>query len=93
MVEHVSTCKKEDQDQTDCSPDIAVLNQRCNIWPGNAYGSNGTEECGGRENVKHIVDRSMNLGVRTVGEMASDPRANLFRRLWSNERALVVFIK
>ena len=91
MVEHVSTREEEDQDQTDCSPDIAVLNERCNVWPRNAYSSNGTEECSGRENVEHVVDGSMNLGVRAVGEMASDPRANLFCRLWPNERALVVF--
>ena len=89
MIEHVSTCEEKDKDQADGSPDVAVLNQWCYVWPSNTYETNDTEECRGHGNIEHVVDRSMHLGVWAVGEMASDPRAYLFRRLRSNERTLV----
>ena len=89
VVKHVSTCEEKDKDQANGSPDVAVLNQRCHVWPSNTDETNDTEECSGHGNIEHIVHRSVDFGVWAIGEMASDPRAYLFSRLSSNERELV----
>jgi hypothetical protein len=36
MVEHMSTCEEEDKDQADRSPEVAILEDRYQVWPHNA---------------------------------------------------------
>jgi hypothetical protein len=36
MIKHISTCEQEDSNQTNDCPDVPVLDNGKEIWPGNA---------------------------------------------------------
>lgn len=73
MVEHMSTGEKKNGNQTDCSPNIAVLEDGQEVRPSNAQECDCSQNCCSDCNTSQPIDRSCNGWVRSIGELACDP--------------------
>lgn len=73
VVEHVAAREEEHGDQADGGPEVAVLDNRKEVWRGDAEESDHTEHGSGDGDNLHVVDRTNDRWVRSVGEMAAEP--------------------
>ena len=80
-VEHVSAGEKEDGDEADGSPDVAALDDGQDIGPGDKAGCQAARQYHRGDDPLHPVDRPLDGGMGTVGQMAGDPCMDLFGAL------------
>lgn len=76
--------EKQNSNQTDRGPDIAVLDDREEVWPGNADEGYCAKDGRCNGNSSNPVYWSTKLGVWSIMEMASNPGMDLLRCLWSD---------
>jgi hypothetical protein len=89
VVEHVSTCKKKDEDQTDRSPEVAVLQYGINIRPGDTKKGDSSKNSSYSCNPKHIINWANNSWMRAARKVPGEPGLDIFSRLGSG-RVLVI---
>ncbi len=79
VVEHLAACEEKDDDQTDGSPKIPVLDDGRNIWMGDTDEGGDTEGDSSAGDKSKIVDRSGNGRFETLRKVARDPAVDLVR--------------
>lgn len=89
VVEHVSAREEQNGDQTDGSPEVAVLNDRKEIRCGDCEEGEDADDSGSHGDDLHIVDRATDWWVRRVGEMAAKPCVDRFGLVGTVEAVLV----
>jgi hypothetical protein len=79
VVEHVAAGEEQYSDQTECSPEVAVLQDRCDVRPGNGKKGDGTEaEDGDRADLGPVNGTGNGWFGRVGGDLARDPSVDLF---------------
>lgn len=78
MIKHLATGEEEDSDQADSGPNVAVLDDGQQVWPGNADKRDRACDSGSNGYAAEPVHRPVNRGVRTIREMANKPGVDLF---------------
>lgn len=73
MVEHVTASEEQDGDQTDSSPEVAVLNDREVVRRGDEEEGDSAEKSGRDGDDLDIVDRADDRRVRRFGEVTAQP--------------------
>lgn len=82
VVEHVAGGEKEDGDQRESSPEVAVLQERDDVGRGNGKRSDTSKDRGSDGDDLDPVDGARDLGLRDVGrELAGDPGMDLLSSL------------
>lgn len=74
---------REDKDANDGneSPEVSVLRNRLDVWPGND-GKGGTSgDYREADNPSHPIDRSLDRRVRALGKVTGDPGMDLLSDL------------
>ena len=85
MVEHVSAREQQNHDQTDTSPQVAVLNDRHNIRVCHCDEREQSQENSDGDSNFCKVDGTLDLGIISGWEMAKYPAMYTFRRLRTQE--------
>ena len=85
MVEHVSGSEEEDQDETDCSPEVSILNDRHDVGVCHCCKGEEANEDSDGGNSSGIVHWSLDLRVATIRKMSSNPAVDAFCGLRSHE--------
>ena len=76
MVEHVSTCEEQDSDQADGSPEVAVLDNGKKVGRSDCQEGEDTDDGSRDGDNLHIVDRTLDRGMRRVGKVTAQPCVN-----------------
>lgn len=80
VVEHVARYEKQDRDQGDGSPEVAILNDGKNIWESNCHECDATQDGSGGDSNLEVVDRAYEWWMWAIRKSARDPAMNRFRR-------------
>ncbi len=83
VIEHLTAGEEEDGDQAESRPEVAVLNDGQHVRRESREESNGTHENGNPRDNAHIIDRSNQLRLGAVRQVASDPLVELVGRDWT----------
>lgn len=83
VIEHMATREEEDSNQTNSSPNIAVLKNWQKIWPSHKSKRDGPKKGRCNGNATYPVDRSLDRWVWSIWESTSNPRVNLLSGLWA----------
>lgn len=79
VVEHMSAGEEQHGDQAECSPQVAVLEHRRDIWPGDRDKRDATEHEDGHGADLDPVDGAGDGGLGSIGgDLARDPVVDLF---------------
>ena len=78
VVEHVSAGEKQNSDQADGSPEVAVLDDRQKVRRGDSEESEDTDDSGCHGDDLHVVNRALDGWVRRVGKMTAEPCVDRF---------------
>ena len=92
VIEHVSAGEQEHSDQAESGPQIAVLDDRHDVWCSNGEEGDESEEgCRNCDDL-YIIDGSDDGGLRQVGgELASNPCVDLFGGLRATDNLEIFF--
>jgi hypothetical protein len=83
LVEHVTSSTGQDHDDGKRGPDVAVLNNRQNIWPDLGANSHSSEHGNSGSYPQNVVDRTLDGWLRSVRHVAGDPVVDLLCNLGS----------
>lgn len=70
VVVHVSASEKEDSDQADCSPEVAVLDDREDVWGCDREKTDRTGDSDNGRDDLDIVDGAHNRWVRRIWKVS-----------------------
>jgi hypothetical protein len=76
VVEHVSAGEKQDKNQADGGPQVAVLDDGKDVGRGDGEKGEDTNDSGCDCNDLDIVDRTLDRWVRRVGKVTAQPRVD-----------------
>ena len=86
VIEHVPTCKQQDSDQTDSSPQVAVLNDGRDVGVCHCDEREQTQQNGYRHPDPCIVDGSIHRRiVLPTRKVTKKPSMHTFSGLWTEE--------
>lgn len=70
VVEHGTGGEEQDCDERDCSPQVAVLHNRKDVWGGDGEQGQDAERSRCDCNDAHVIDGACNLRLRSFREMS-----------------------
>ena len=91
VVEHVSAGEKQDKNQADGGPQVAVLDDGKDVGRGDSEECEDTDDgsCDGDD--LDIVDRALDRWVRRIGKVTAQPRVNRLSLVGTDAIGMLVF--
>lgn len=82
VVEHVAASEQQHGNETDGSPEVAVLNERNHVWPSNEDSCDATQNSSSHRDDLDPVDGAGHGGLgHAIGDVARDPGVDLLGSL------------